>query len=85
MSQTAGLSPEMSEMVLQTLREVLKRELPEERILTETDAPYMAPEPGQRSEPASVVGTVAYLAELRGWSEPQARQRVWDNYLALMG
>ncbi|MCP5152206.1 MAG: TatD family hydrolase [Ectothiorhodospiraceae bacterium] len=59
------------------------RELPPERILTETDAPYLAPEPGQRSEPARVVGTVDYLAELRGWSIEQARDRVWANWVAL--
>ena len=60
-------------------------ELPEERILTETDAPYMAPQPGARSEPADVVGTVAYLAEIRGWSQTVARDRVWANFTALMG
>jgi len=59
--------------------------LPEERILTETDAPYMSPQPGVRSEPANVVGTVAYLAELRGWSEDEARERVWRNFEALIG
>ena len=59
------------------------RELPPERILTETDAPYMSPVPGTRSEPAAVVGTVAYLAELRGWSEEEARDLVWRNYRAL--
>lgn len=61
------------------------RELPAERILTETDAPYMAAEPGSRSEPADVVATVAYLAELRGWSVAQAGAQVWANYLALTG
>ena len=53
-------------------------------ILTETDAPYLAAEPGSRSEPAAVVGTVAYLAELRGWSPEEARERVWSNYRALI-
>ena len=60
-------------------------ELPEERILTETDAPYLSPRPGTRSEPADVVGTVAYLAELRGWSQDEARERVWGNARALLG
>ncbi len=61
------------------------RELPEERVLTETDAPYMAPAAGGRSEPAAVVDTVNYLAELRGWSAEAARDRVWQNYQALLG
>ena len=60
------------------------RELPEERILTETDAPYLSPEPGTRNEPANVVGTVAYLAELRGWSVDHARDLIWTNYQTLM-
>ncbi len=61
------------------------RELPEERVLTETDAPYLSAEPGTRSEPANVVGTIAYLAELRGWSVEQARDRVWSNFQSLIG
>jgi len=61
------------------------RELPPERILTETDAPYMSAERGVRSEPANVVGTVAFLAELRGWSLDEARDTVWRNYQSLIG
>lgn len=61
------------------------RELPRERILTETDAPYMAPVPGERCEPAAVRGTIAYLAELRGWEVEEAREQVWRNFLALRG
>jgi TatD DNase family protein len=61
------------------------RELPVEKILTETDAPYLGPEPGVRSEPAAVVGTVAYLAELRGWTEEEACAQVWQNFLCLTG
>ena len=60
------------------------RELPGERILTETDAPYLSPVPGTRNEPANVVGTVSYLAELRHWSVETARERVWSNYETLM-
>jgi TatD DNase family protein len=41
---------------------------PADRILVETDAPFLAPVPhrGQRNEPALVVHTAAFLAELRG-------------------
>ena len=35
------------------------KELPEDRVLTETDAPYLGPERGVRNEPANVVTTVA--------------------------
>ena len=56
------------------------KELPEERVLTETDAPYLSPAPGVRNEPANVAGTVEHLAELRGWDVDTARARVWQNF-----
>jgi TatD DNase family protein len=42
--------------------------LPANRILVETDSPYLAPQPlrGRRNEPANVVHTIAALAEARG-------------------
>ena len=44
------------------------RELPDELLLVETDAPYLAPQPvrGRRNEPANVVHTARFVAELRG-------------------
>jgi TatD DNase family protein len=43
-------------------------EVPADRLLAETDAPYLAPQPvrGKRNEPAYVVHTVAALAAVRG-------------------
>lgn len=42
--------------------------IPEERLLVETDSPYLSPEPkrGQRNVPANVRYTATFLAELRG-------------------
>ena len=42
--------------------------MPVDRILAETDSPYLAPQPvrGRRNEPAYVVHTVAALAQARG-------------------
>lgn len=56
----------------QDLREIA-RDLPADRILVETDAPYLAPVPlrGKRNEPALVCHTAAVLAEVRGL-EPAA-------------
>ncbi|MCE9548045.1 MAG: TatD family hydrolase [Planctomycetia bacterium] len=50
--------------------------IPAERLLVETDSPYLAPHPlrGKRNEPANLVHTVACLAETRGCtSEELAR------------
>jgi TatD DNase family protein len=51
------------------LREIA-RDMPEDRILVETDAPYLAPAPhrGKRNEPGWVAHTAATLAEVKGLS-----------------
>lgn len=59
--------------------------LPIEKILTETDAPYLSPQRGQRNEPATVVGTVALMATLRGITTEEARDQVYRNYCDLFG
>jgi TatD DNase family protein len=49
------------------LREAARR-VPADRVLAETDSPYLSPQPrrGRSNEPANVVHTVAALAEVRG-------------------
>jgi TatD DNase family protein len=56
----------------QEIREIA-RDIPAERLLVETDAPYLAPVPmrGRRNEPAFVAHTAAVLAAVRGL-EPAA-------------
>lgn len=51
------------------IQEVAKK-VPEDRILVETDAPFLAPVPkrGQKNEPAYTAHTAAFVAELRGIS-----------------
>jgi TatD DNase family protein len=51
-------------------------EVPAERILAETDSPYLAPQPvrGKRNEPANVVHTLAALADARS-EEPDELER----------
>lgn len=44
--------------------------LPRERLLFETDCPYLSPDRARGSEPADVAGTAAYAAEL--WRQPLA-------------
>jgi len=68
------------------LRDAAKR-LPLERILLETDCPYMAPTPlrGQRNEPAYMAQyTLGVLAEVRGMDAEEVADRVWGNSLALI-
>tara|TARA_B100001094_G_C18094653_1_gene752366 strand:+ start:264 stop:1061 length:798 start_codon:yes stop_codon:yes gene_type:complete len=59
------------------------QKLPMDKILTETDAPYLAPEKGQRNEPQFVKDTVRFLAELRNIKYDEARQIVWENFIQL--
>jgi TatD DNase family protein len=59
--------------------------VPYDRILVETDAPYLAPEPyrGKTNEPSYVVRTAARLAELRGTSEEELARTTTDNFFRL--
>ena len=61
------------------------RALPLDRLLVETDAPYLAPVPkrGKRNEPAFVAHTAAHLAEVRGISADDLAQATTDNFFRL--
>ncbi|MBB5057580.1 TatD DNase family protein [Granulicella aggregans] len=58
---------------------------PADRILVETDAPFLAPIPlrGKRNEPAFVAHTAAFLAELRGISAEALAELTTANFLRL--
>ncbi len=62
-------------------------ELPADRILVETDAPYLAPGKfrGKRNEPAYVVETAKVLAETRGVSLDAISQQTTANFFRLFG
>lgn len=61
--------------------------VPSDRLLAETDAPYLAPAPhrGKRNEPGFVARTVERLAELRGWTVAEAARRTRANALRFYG
>jgi TatD DNase family protein len=66
------------------LRATLK-EVPLDRLLVETDAPYLAPQPtrGKRNEPAFIVHTAAMLAELKGVSPSEMADATTENFFRL--
>jgi len=68
----------------QDLRDIAK-DLPADRILVETDSPYLAPLPfrGKRNEPSYVVNTAKVLAETRGVSEDDIARQTTENFFQL--
>ncbi len=70
----------------QDLRDIA-RLLPRERLLVETDAPYLAPQSrrGRRNEPSYVVETAGVLAEATGVSPDEIAALTTDNFFRLFG
>ena len=68
----------------QNVHEVAKS-APQDRVLVETDAPYLAPVPmrGKTNEPSFVSHTLAYLAELRGVDTQTMAAHTRQNTLRL--
>jgi len=63
----------------------IARDVPRERLLIETDAPYLAPVPhrGKRNEPAFVAHTATVLAETIGVTEQEIARVTTDNFFRL--
>lgn len=59
--------------------------MPADRIIVETDCPYLAPVPhrGRRNEPAYVGHVLDKLADIRGWDRAEAEARTADAFFAL--
>lgn len=70
----------------ESLRETVKA-LPLDRILVETDAPYLAPVPkrGKRNEPAFVSYTAQKIAEIKGLPADAVMKATTANFLRLFG
>ncbi|MFT4275037.1 MAG: TatD family hydrolase [Rhodopseudomonas sp.] len=70
----------------QALRD-LAAELPADRVMVETDSPYLAPGKyrGKRNEPSYVVETAKVLAEVRGVSLDEIARQTTENFFRLFG
>ena len=61
--------------------------VPDDRILTETDSPFLAPQPvrGKPNQPANVVVTAERLAEVRGTDYEQLERQIEANAARVFG
>jgi TatD DNase family protein len=68
-------------------RDAALRRVPRDRLLVETDAPYLAPVPyrGQRNEPAYVVEVARRLAEVLGLSLEEVARITTENAVRVFG
>ena len=55
------------------------RACPADRILSETDSPYLSPFRGDKNSPANIPVIVRRLAELRGEDEENLQNTIWEN------
>lgn len=67
--------------------QAIARDLPEDRLLVETDAPFLAPVPhrGKVCEPSFVADTARFVAELRGQSAEALADSTGANFRRLFG
>jgi TatD DNase family protein len=63
------------------------KEIPNERILVETDSPYLAPVPlrGKSNEPSFIIHTVKFLSKLKGISFDELANMTSKNFFSLFG
>ncbi len=66
------------------VRQVI-RSMPADRIIVETDCPYLAPVPhrGRRNEPAYIGHVLQALADIRGWDREEAEAKTTDAFFNL--
>jgi TatD DNase family protein len=83
-----GLYISISGIVTFKASEELRRivaDVPLDRLLVETDAPYLAPEPhrGRKNEPAHMVHTAKKVAEIKGISPDELAEATTENFFRL--
>ena len=57
--------------------------LPKEKILTETDAPYLSPVPGNTNSPLNVQETIIFWSEIRKEDPARTSELIYNNYQRL--
>lgn len=67
------------------VRAVFRDEVPDDRVIIETDCPYLAPVPhrGKRCEPAFLPAVAAGLAAVKNWSDEECESRTTDAFFRL--
>ncbi|MBI2176369.1 TatD family hydrolase [Candidatus Woesearchaeota archaeon] len=63
--------------------QAIARELPLSKLLTETDAPYLAAEKDGKSEPSHIAATVARIAAIKGMDAEEVANILYGNYQRL--
>jgi TatD DNase family protein len=56
------------------------KDSPMSQLLTETDAPYLSPIPGKRNDSRNIAYTIKKIAELKGLSEEDTANIIFQNY-----
>ena len=67
------------------VRDVFQNEVPDDKVIVETDCPYLAPVPhrGRRCEPAFLPDVAQGLASVKNWTLEECAQRTTDNFFKL--
>ena len=63
------------------MRALVESGIPLERIVLETDGPYLSPEPkrGTRNVSSNIAYVIAKLSQIRGIPEEEVREAAWEN------
>ena len=67
---------------IKTLKDVVKI-VNINKLLTETDAPFLSPYEGKRNEPAFVIESLKKIAEIKGFTIEETANTIWMNYQRL--
>lgn len=69
----------------ENVREVFRDHIPDDKIILETDCPYLAPIPhrGKRCEPSFLPAVATGLASIKGWSEDECARRTTNAFFDL--